>query len=476
MSSAPLAGRPPFATDEPDTIYETSPSPAKRRVAPPKPDDPNKRSSAYDVYDNYLAGDASTSKNPFDSPPRNTTRNPDDAGHLRPPRPLSGHSQTSRNSGVGGIGMGLLNMDYSDSEDEDDDDDPKPSTSPASKNAALAAAVSQKPTSPTSTVNRSPFSPPPESSNASLQPAPAAGASHSPPPIAAPRPGYAAPIAALQNPFEPTPSPENPPALSPNNTNNNTALNRMPSARIPPAAPIGGIPSTAPMPRTAPPPIAIPPAALTHGGPIPSMTPAPLQAPATPIMPVFAIPKSAAEKETSVKFQTGQPLPRAKAIMRGQGEDPLLPRRGEKGDDFWRRFSMIAKDEGGKKESIWLRKTRDGSNRLSRWVWVVGMLLLMAIVGASVLGWWFTRSDEPSHTEPAVLAGNTSKVAATFAPTNTPAAAGTSRSVLHVTPTHTIGERGLLDEIITPTPVAASQPTRTANVHLRRRGGNRIVW
>lgn len=34
--------------------------------------------------------------------------------------------------------------------------------------------------------------------------------------------------------------------------------------------------------------------------------------------------------------------------MRSNSEERLLPRRGEKGDDFWRRFSMIAKEEKSK--------------------------------------------------------------------------------------------------------------------------------
>lgn len=44
---APLAGRPPYATDEPDSIYET-PKPV-RKVRLQVPDEPNKRTTAYDV-------------------------------------------------------------------------------------------------------------------------------------------------------------------------------------------------------------------------------------------------------------------------------------------------------------------------------------------------------------------------------------------------------------------------------------------
>ena len=45
---APLAGRPPFATDEPDSIYD-EPEPApRRRMRQPKPEN-NRPESTYDV-------------------------------------------------------------------------------------------------------------------------------------------------------------------------------------------------------------------------------------------------------------------------------------------------------------------------------------------------------------------------------------------------------------------------------------------
>ena len=40
---------PPFATDEPDTFYE-SPPPPQRRIRMPPPPNPNARTSAYDMY------------------------------------------------------------------------------------------------------------------------------------------------------------------------------------------------------------------------------------------------------------------------------------------------------------------------------------------------------------------------------------------------------------------------------------------
>jgi hypothetical protein len=62
-------------------------------------------------------------------------------------------------------------------------------------------------------------------------------------------------------------------------------------------------------------------------------TPHPLQPPITPIAPVFARPN----KASAVKFAPDQP------IMRGDKEETLLPKRGEHGEQFWRRFSLIAK-------------------------------------------------------------------------------------------------------------------------------------
>jgi hypothetical protein len=74
-------------------------------------------------------------------------------------------------------------------------------------------------------------------------------------------------------------------------------------------------------------------------------TPHPLQPPATPIAPVFARPV----KTSAVKFAPEQ------SIMRGEKEETLLPKRGERGDQFWRRFSMVAKVENNKPRLVTLR-------------------------------------------------------------------------------------------------------------------------
>ena len=117
-------------------------------------------------------------------------------------------------------------------------------------------------------------------------------------PLAAPRPGYATNISAL-------------------------TLNH-PSPVVTPVGPFhGGV--------------------FDRGSPTVAVpqTPHPLQPPVTPIAPVFALPK----KTSAVKFLPEQP------IIRGEKEETLLPKRGEHGDQFWRRFSMTAKVENNKPRS-----------------------------------------------------------------------------------------------------------------------------
>ncbi len=66
-----------------------------------------------------------------------------------------------------------------------------------------------------------------------------------------------------------------------------------------------------------------------------SMIPHPLNAPSTPIAPVFARPSF--QEKRDVKFKDD-------AILRGNSEETLLARGTQKGEDFWRRFSMVAKE------------------------------------------------------------------------------------------------------------------------------------
>jgi len=308
----------------------------------------------------------------------------------------SGDSAANRQSGIGALGMGLLNM----NDDDDDDDDgahrmpqlQPPASTPtlASKHMALAAATS---------AANSPRSPPPQY-------------------IAAPRPGYAAPIAALnlarpEPAAFPTDRKQSPPAFS-------VGAN--------PFEPKDPFDNVLPSPRTS-----------YHPMPSPSPTrtePHPLRPPMTPITPVFARPS-----QPGITFSnTAVPRPR-KPIMRGDTEGTLLPSRGEKGDDFWRRFSMVVKVEKGQKESTWLRKTQDGSTRLSRWVWLIGIFLLVCIGAAIAIGYTVSH-NAPSYQQPKAFGGsaNESAVPSSSQPATTPAS-GTSAISPLVQPTYTVARR-----------------------------------
>ncbi|KAI0632485.1 hypothetical protein C8Q77DRAFT_1125941 [Trametes polyzona] len=309
-STPPLAGRPPFATDEPESVYEQRQPEQTRRLRQPAPADPNARTSAYNMYDQYID---EKKDNPFDD-------------------------------------------------------------------------------------------------SKQVHPQPAI-------PLAAPRPGYAAPVAAL-NLSRPAPT----------------------------ATPDGRMPASPEMSE------------FGHSQPasMPS-TPHPLQPPMVPIAPVFARPSTATSRD--VKFAS-QP------IMRGDTEDTVLPRRGQRGDDFWRRFSMVAKEDlstgNGQKGSWWLRKTQSGTTRMSRWVWVVGMTLLIIIAGAIGLGWYVSHNST-SHSAPKAIGGSANeKAIATDTSTTAVAGALATTTALHVSPTHTVARRD--DEPI-PTPLAVYPLTARSGSH-----------
>jgi hypothetical protein len=169
--------------------------------------------------------------------------------------------------------------------------------------------------------------------------------------IAAPRPGYPAPVAAL-NVKRPAP------AAAPDQRRANIPLPINTSATMTPP----------PLYSQSPP--------HTPGTPGIPNAPHPLQAPLTPIQPAFARPPKAEIKFTNEK-----------TIMRGNSEDLLLPKRGDKGDDFWRRFSMVVKEEQSTRysRSSWLKKTQNGTSRLSVTVWVIGIILLLVCIQFIVL-------------------------------------------------------------------------------------------
>lgn len=176
-------------------------------------------------------------------------------------------------------------------------------------------------------------------------------------------------------------------------------------------------------------------------------TPHPLQPPVTPIAPVFARPK----KTASIKFAPEQP------IMRGEKEETLLPKRGEDGDQFWRRFSMVAKVENNK-PSAWFAKTSVMQSRFSHWVWFAAILLVLAIGGASVLAWYMTRNNPGNGTPTAVGGKDNEQPLPTTSSSIIAGNLGESTS-FHVSPTLTIANR-------------ANEPSFTGGVNISglRRG------
>ncbi|KAF7365002.1 hypothetical protein MVEN_00371300 [Mycena venus] len=396
---APLAGRPPFATDEPETFYQTSPQP-RARAPPQQP--PAKRTSAYDVYDNYLS---------------------------------PGEGGGNRNSGIDALGMGFMTANMDDSDDDDDEEDmrrARTSSVPSSpsKHAALAAATGVKasPSKGTFAPERL-ETPPPQYNNQQQRGSPQAVSSRSPPPrapaaspapIAAPRPGYATPIAALNQSANGNVARPAPTAAPQGRGAANANLRIEPPA---PGSPMAGSP-------------------FGNGTPSPSSSPHPLQAPLTPITPVFARPQrtNTMDSQGSVAFSETKGL-----IMRGEKEETLIPRgRGQKGDQFWRRFSMVAKDPDEKKPSTWLTKAQGGSARLSRWVWIVGIILIVCAAGGIGIGVYMSEQAS-AHYRPDAIGGSanegTSSLPLTTGGGKTAKGAIATSTSPHVSPTNTVARR-----------------------------------
>jgi len=182
-------------------------------------------------------------------------------------------------------------------------------------------------------------------------------------------------------------------------------------------------------------------------------TPHPLQPPITPIAPVFARPV----KTSAVKFAPEQP------IMRGEKEETLLPKRGERGDQFWRRFSMVAKVENNK-PSTWLKKTSGRQSRFSFWVWILAVFLVLAITGASVLGWYMTRGNTDSA--PTAVGGKENEKPIPTTTSSIVVGNLGDSTHLHVSPTLTVAKREP-----SPTGIANISGFRTGLHHKRLRHG-----
>ncbi|KAF9553229.1 hypothetical protein CPC08DRAFT_237770 [Agrocybe pediades] len=550
MSGPPLAGRPPFATDEPDSYYSSpsssSSTPQQRtRFHIPSPHEErvnaNKRTSAYDVYDNYLAAPSSSSG------PSSSSSSSSSNPFANPTSSSSNNTSSNRDSGIGAL---LMSLDDSDS-DSDSDESP----APRSKNAALAAAVSSNSNSSSGTgptpnahrhnpftnpqgqeqgqqqqqrqrQSRNPFETPPlqvQSRGPAGQPQMQQQQQTQRTVLAAPQPGYAAPIAAL-NLGQLTASAGSMP-VPPQAAMTRQQHSSMPGMSMP--APVSmphphphqhtpkGPPSTLqintsiplPMPAHSP---FTPLTPFTPGGapfdPSRVASPHPLLPPVTPITPAFVRPVASnkgvrkggggapptpkpvgfdesvfggkqgggEEKERqsveTLDDEQGYPIPaprrRGSGDGAGAGHGNAPGGAGGKGDEFWRRFSMVVKErERGRaagKESSWLHETLSNSSRHTRSISVVAFFLVVLIAAGIGCGVYFTR-NAPGHQQPKVFGGGAGNVA-----TDTVGEGGATgkggvgagtKTVLHVSPTFTIDGRGWEEVGVVPTPTPAMMPT-----------------
>lgn len=122
--------------------------------------------------------------------------------------------------------------------------------------------------------------------------------------------------------------------------------------------------------------------------------------------------------------------------------------------------------------SSWLRKTQNGTNRMSRSVWAVGLVLLCAIGAGIGFGYYFTHQGgkDEVQTAPTAIGGSAGHGQMDPTTTSAKAAAGVSSSTArHVSPTNTVERRSL------ETPVAAADPMvkRHAQANARRSHLNR---
>ncbi|KAG9033806.1 hypothetical protein FRB95_014227 [Tulasnella sp. JGI-2019a] len=173
------------------------------------------------------------------------------------------------------------------------------------------------------------------------------------------------------------------------------------------------------------------------------IVPAFIQNPNKPIRPAFIhFEKNLSESEKSPSAMSHEST---MPIMRGEKEDYLpirsnstgvgrrAPKLGEKrdGDDFWRRFSMVAKIEkgagarGGDKRSPWLKTAMGNTSSLRAWSWCIGLCFLTIIVGGIVAIWWFTRGN-PAHQIPVAIGGGASETMTQTTTIPTPVGGATS--------------------------------------------------
>lgn len=406
----------------------------------------------------------------------------------------------NRDSGAAfGVGMGLLG-EVSDDSDDDDDDAP-PSRAlvvPKGKNQALFEALN----GPSAPSAKSPADLPPSRQQ------PANGAQPRPAPPPAQRKGsdpfrdvpaaqrredarrptelMIPPVAASMN-AQLAGSPQFPPSPQQVQQQQLAAppyINRAPSPAAPrdiPSRLAAGSPMPAPRPQRpapafmiAPPgsPVPSSPAPAYSGPSSPMLPVTPLQLPpSTPITPLFAAPPTKPDDEKAglkVTFTT---------IMRSEDENVLLERTREKGggsddshssdgsraglrrprrdgDDFWRRFSVVAhqsETDARKRNHVssWLSKTEGRARSYSRWVAISGIFILALIAGGVAAGIYFNHGQGNGHAAPVAIGGKEEQSDITSSTTSSARAAGaTTRTGLNV---HTLTtENGSVMAIPTP--------------------------
>lgn len=107
--------------------------------------------------------------------------------------------------------------------------------------------------------------------------------------------------------------------------------------------------------------------------------------------------------------------------------------------------------------SSWLHQTKSGAARHSRWVWIIGIILIILIAGGAGVGYYLTRNS-PGNQQPTAIGGSANNLATAVVPTSTAAGGSMSSSSLHVSPTNTVARRR-----------ARAVPTQILRRHLRNR-------
>lgn len=207
--------------------------------------------------------------------------------------------------------------------------------------------------------------------------------------------------------------------------------------------------------------------------------------PSTPITPLFAAPPTVIIGEKSG--------PKVAFIMRSGQEDALLdrskksqegsddshstvgsgPRKPRGGDDFWRRFSMVAHQteadtKKGSRESSWLVQTERRTRAYSRWVALSGIFILCLIAGGVACGIIFSKGQGNGHAAPVAIGGKENESDITSLPASTSKSHATSATgYVHQTMTTSNGvivaaQRRQLIESETAAPFPSATPVLNA--------------